>query len=142
MEFGAHPGFAALRHATADNPTSRALEMTNARMLAALILLTACSTPVSVSRVDSQDAHRALIANVLLTGDLSAFTENVLRLHALEADSQDRAVAALKTLHDNAAVSGFPPKELFALAELSFRIGVEQEQPRPLPCVGVPDPLR
>lgn len=100
-----------------------------AGVLVALLLLAACSTPVTVTRVEPQVAHRALTGNVLSTGELSGFTENVLRLHALEADGEDRAVVALKALHDSAALSDFPPDELFALAELSFQVAEQKRSP-------------
>ncbi len=100
-----------------------------AGLLAALLLLAACSTPVTVTRVEPQVAHRALTANVLTSGELSGFTENVLRLHALEAHGEDRAVVALKELHDSAGLFGFPPDDLFALAELSFQIAEQERSP-------------
>ena len=97
--------------------------------LATLLLLGACSTPVTVSRLEPQAAHRALTNNALSTDRLSGFTENVLRLHALGANNEAQAAAALRALHDSSAELGFPPDELFALAELSFQIAEQKNSP-------------
>jgi pimeloyl-ACP methyl ester carboxylesterase len=85
----------------------------------ALSLLAACTTPVGVERLDPQDVHRQLTGNVLSTGALSQFTENVLRQHALDVVAEADAAAALAKLHA-AAVTDPQPDALFALTELSF----------------------
>jgi pimeloyl-ACP methyl ester carboxylesterase len=85
----------------------------------ALWLLAACTTPVGVERLDPQDVHRQLTGNVLSTGALSQFTENVLRQYALDAVAEADAAAALAELHA-AALADPQPDALFALAELSF----------------------
>ena len=86
----------------------------------ALSLVTACMTPVGVERLDPQDVHRQLAGNVLSTGALSQFTENVLRQYALDTVAEADAAAALAELHA-AALTDPQPDALFALAELSFR---------------------
>lgn len=86
----------------------------------AFSLVTACTTPVGVERLDPQDVHRQLTGNVLSTGALSQFTENVLRQYALDAVAEADTGAALAELHA-AAVADLQPDALFALAELSFR---------------------
>jgi pimeloyl-ACP methyl ester carboxylesterase len=84
-----------------------------------LSLLTACATPVGVERLDAQTVHRELTSNVLSTGELSRFSDNVLRQYALETLVAEDAATALAELH--AAVAADPsPDVLFALAELSF----------------------
>ena len=85
----------------------------------ALSLVTACMTPVGVERLDPQDVHRQLAGNVLSTGALSQFTENVLRQYALDTVAEADAAAALAELHA-AALADPQPDALFALAELSF----------------------
>ena len=47
--------------------------------LVALLLAAGCATPVGVERADPQSVHRELTGNVLSTGELSDFTENLLR---------------------------------------------------------------
>jgi hypothetical protein len=86
----------------------------------ALSLVAACATPVGVARLDPQAVHRELTSNVLSTGALSQFTQNVLRQYALDELAEKDAEVALAELH--AAVSVAPPPDvLFALAELSFQ---------------------
>jgi hypothetical protein len=93
------------------------------RPLAALLilLLAACSTPIGAWQAGSQSTNRTLTANLLSTGKLSAFTQNVLRLHALSATDDEDALAALKALHEAAAAADFPAAELFALSELAVQ---------------------
>jgi hypothetical protein len=86
----------------------------------ALSLVAACATPVGVEQLDPQAVHRELTSNVLSTGALSQFTQNVLRQYALDELAEKDAEVALAELH--AAVSVAPPPDvLFALAELSFQ---------------------
>jgi pimeloyl-ACP methyl ester carboxylesterase len=86
----------------------------------ALSLVAACATPVGVERLDPQAVHHELTSNVLSTGALSQFTDNVLRQYALDALAAEDAATALAELHA-AVVADPPPDVLFALAELSFR---------------------
>jgi pimeloyl-ACP methyl ester carboxylesterase len=79
-----------------------------------------CSTPIGVERLDPQAVHRELTSNVLSTGELSQFTQNVLRQNALEELAKKDAAAALADLHPVVALDP-APDALFALAELSFR---------------------
>ena len=86
-----------------------------------VLLLAACTTPIGVWQAGSDSTNRTLAANLLSTGELSAFTENVLHLHALSATDEEGALAALQALHEAAAKDDFPPAELFALSELAFQ---------------------
>jgi pimeloyl-ACP methyl ester carboxylesterase len=86
----------------------------------ALSLVAACATPVGVERLDPQAVHHELTSNVLSTGALSQFTDNVLRQYALDALAAENAATALAELHA-AVVADPPPEVLFALAELSFQ---------------------
>ncbi len=66
--------------------------------LVALLAL-ACATPVGVTRVDDQTAHRALTGNVLSEGELSTFSKTqLLRLGLWETyeDAPDAALDALR----------------------------------------------
>jgi pimeloyl-ACP methyl ester carboxylesterase len=84
-------------------------------------VLAACATPIGVWQAGSESTNRTLSANLLSTGELSAFTQNVLRLHALSATDEQEALSALEELHEAAAQADFPPAELFALSELAFQ---------------------
>ena len=69
--------------------------------------------------MDAQEVHRTLTANVLSTGDVSAFSIQVLQRTGLtERYRQDRpeALAALHAMRQDTQES----EALFALAELSF----------------------
>ena len=43
-----------------------------------LVLVSACATPIGVTRVETQSVYRSLTASVLSTGRPSASTEQVL----------------------------------------------------------------
>lgn len=92
------------------------------KLLASLLvlLLAACATPIGVLPASPDSAARNLSANVLSSGELSSFSQNVLRLHGLSAADKDEEEAALHSLHEAAARAGFPPGDLFALSELSY----------------------
>jgi pimeloyl-ACP methyl ester carboxylesterase len=89
-------------------------------LLLALLVLGGCATPVGVDHVDSQTVHRNLIGNVLSTGELSQFTENVLRQWGLDQLAEKDPAAALAALHEATVESDLRPDDLFTLAELSF----------------------
>src|ERR671919_443683 len=89
--------------------------------LACVLLSGGCATPVAVERADPQSVHRELTGNVLSTGELSQFTQNVLRLGGIAEIAEDDPEAALATIH-NAVVSGLAgPNAMFAYAELAFK---------------------
>ena len=50
-----------------------------------------CATPVGVERADPQSVHRELTGNVLSTGELSDFTQNVLRLGGIAERRRGRS---------------------------------------------------
>ena len=83
------------------------------------MLAAGCATPIGVKRISSQDANRALTANVLTTGEPGAPAQEFLyRLNLSEKYSEDPAntIAALYAGLGQAD----EPNRLFALAELSF----------------------
>jgi hypothetical protein len=89
--------------------------------LLALLLAAGCATPVGVKRADPQSVHRELTGNVLSTGELSDFTQNVLRLGGIAERADSDPEAALATIHD-AVTTGFAgPNAMFAYAELAFK---------------------
>jgi pimeloyl-ACP methyl ester carboxylesterase len=89
--------------------------------LLALLLAAGCATPVGVERADPQSVHRELTGNVLSTGELSDFTQNVLRLGGIADVAEDDPETALATIH-HAVVTGVAgPNALFAYAELAFK---------------------
>ena len=89
--------------------------------LLALFLAAGCATPVGVERADPQSVHRELTGNVLSTGELSEFTQNVLRVGGIVEVAEDDPAAALATIHD-AVITGIAgPSAMFAYAELAFK---------------------
>jgi hypothetical protein len=89
--------------------------------LLALLLAAGCATPVGVERADPQSVHRELTGNVLSTGELSDFTQNVLRLGGIAEAAENDPEAAIATLHE-AVVTGLAgPNARFAYAELAFK---------------------
>ncbi|MGZ8410654.1 MAG: hypothetical protein ACXWVS_12165, partial [Hyphomicrobium sp.] len=94
-------------------------------LLAWLLVSSGCATPVGIERVDPRAVHRQLTSNVLATGELSDFTQNLLRLGGVAELSRDDPEAARAVLH-GAITSGIAgPNALFALAELSFKHAAE-----------------
>jgi hypothetical protein len=88
-------------------------------------LLAGCATPVGVERVDAQSVHRQLTGNVLSMGELSDFSQNVLRLSGITEVAEDDPEVALATIHD-AVVTGIAgPNAMFAYAELAFKHAAE-----------------
>jgi pimeloyl-ACP methyl ester carboxylesterase len=93
-----------------------------AALLAVLALLLAgCATPVGVERADSQSVHRELTGNVLSTGELSDFTQNVLRLGGVAEAAEDDPEAALARIHDAVATGLAGPNARFAYVEIAFK---------------------
>jgi hypothetical protein len=88
--------------------------------LAIIVLFASgCATPVGVSRLNEQAAHRKLNANVLSAGKPSAYSTQILERTALRQRYQEEPEAALAVLNSGL---GKPDEHdrLFALAELSF----------------------
>ena len=89
--------------------------------LLALLLAAGCTTPVGVERADPQSVHRELTGNVLSTGELSDFTQNVLHLGGIAERAEDDPVAALATIHEAVVTGVAGPNAMFAYAELAFK---------------------
>lgn len=83
--------------------------------------ITACAAPFSLHRLAPREAQLALTGNVLTTGELSGFSEIVLRKYDLLDSYKDDPEAALATLRAGAIAKPGCEDELFALAELSYR---------------------
>ena len=88
--------------------------------LALLLALSACATPISVTRVDPQVVHQELTRNVLSTGEPSPFSEIILNRADLRVRFEEDPEATLRTLHTEVASGRRGMNQLFALAELSF----------------------
>jgi hypothetical protein len=78
-----------------------------------------CATPVGVSRLDEQAAHRELNANVLSTNKPSAYSTQILERTGLSRRYQEEPEAVLAELNSGL---GKPDERdrLLALSELSF----------------------
>jgi pimeloyl-ACP methyl ester carboxylesterase len=93
----------------------------NATISFLLIILFAngCATPVGVTRLDEQAAHRELTANVLSVGKPSAYSTQLLERAALSERFTTDPQAVLAELNSGLGHSDQRDR-LFALSELSF----------------------
>jgi hypothetical protein len=84
-----------------------------------VLVVSGCATPVGVKHVDEQIAYRALSANVLSSGEPSAYSTQLLERNALVKRYQQNPEQVLAELYSGL---GRPDERdrLFALAELSF----------------------
>jgi pimeloyl-ACP methyl ester carboxylesterase len=89
--------------------------------LLALLLAGGCATPVGVERADPQSVHRELTGNVLSTGELSDFTQNVLRLGGVAELAENDPEAALATIREAVITGVAGQNAVFAYAELAFK---------------------
>jgi pimeloyl-ACP methyl ester carboxylesterase len=87
-------------------------------VLGALLLGSACATPVGVTRGDTQAVYHTLTRSVLSTGKPSALTEQALRRVGLAERFEDDPEATLALLRGKGTDLGHD--RVFALAELSF----------------------
>jgi len=91
-----------------------------AAALAILVfLVSGCATPVGVKHVDEETAYRTLDANILSSGEPSAYSTQLLERNALVRRYRNDPEAVLAELYSGL---GKPDERdrLFALAELSF----------------------
>ena len=88
-------------------------------------LASACATPIGVTFVDTQAAHRILTASALSTGTPSGPSLQVLNRLNLFDQFQKEPEKALATLHGGVQRAADRRGHLFALAELSFLHGEE-----------------
>jgi pimeloyl-ACP methyl ester carboxylesterase len=86
---------------------------------AALLLATACATPVGVTRIDVRKVQRQLTANAVSTEHPSAQSLEFLTQLGLRERFADDPDGTLALLHQDLAPQGDTDR-LFALAELSF----------------------
>jgi hypothetical protein len=89
--------------------------------LLALLLAAGCATPIGVQRADPQSVHRELTGNVLSTGELSDFTQNVLRGGGIAEGAEDDPATALAAIHEAVITGVAGPNAMFAYAELAFK---------------------
>jgi pimeloyl-ACP methyl ester carboxylesterase len=83
------------------------------------LLLGGCASPVGVTRLDEQAAHRKLNANVLSADTPSAYSTQILERAALSERYKEDPQAVIAEL--NAGLGKIDePDRLFALCELSF----------------------
>jgi hypothetical protein len=89
-----------------------------ASLLALLLLMSACATPVGVAPADRQSLYRSLTASVLSTGEPSEGSQHVVNRLGLAERFEDEPEAVLAELRGSGG--GLSRDRLFALAELSF----------------------
>jgi hypothetical protein len=91
-----------------------------ALLLGALVLVSACSTPIGVVRGDRQTMYRSLTASVLSKGELSAASAQLLTRLGLTERFEDEPEVVLNELRGSG--QGLSRDRLFALSELSFAV--------------------
>jgi pimeloyl-ACP methyl ester carboxylesterase len=91
-----------------------------ALLLGALVLTSACSTPIGVVRGDRYTMYRSLTSSVLSKDELSAGSTQVLNRLGLAERFEDEPEVVLNELRGSGEVLG--RDRLFALAELSFAV--------------------
>ena len=92
-----------------------------------LLLVSACATPIGVTRVDPQEVYRSLTSSVLSTSRPSAATAQVLVRTGLAQRFQDDPEGTLAALRGTGV--DLNPYRLLALAELSFLHAEATHQP-------------
>jgi hypothetical protein len=122
---GCRTGLAAWAARTARLEVRAGPAMTRCRPLlgpgfSLLLLLVACTAPVTVERVDPRVVHRELTANVLTVGEESDASRIVLNRWYLTERFESDPEGTLTQLHTAVTSGGAGRDELFALAELSF----------------------
>jgi pimeloyl-ACP methyl ester carboxylesterase len=88
-------------------------------ILAIILLASSCATPVGVTRLDEQAAHRELGSNVLSTGRPSDYSTQILERTALSARFRSDPKTVLAELNSGLGKTDERDR-LFALSELSF----------------------
>jgi pimeloyl-ACP methyl ester carboxylesterase len=100
----------------------------------AAVLALACQTPVGVKERSASKVEREEGANILVSGELSAFTRNLLRWAAIKdayRKDPEQTLAQLQDVVVEQARNGDPVafSALVALAELAFDIGRKKQDP-------------
>jgi pimeloyl-ACP methyl ester carboxylesterase len=95
--------------------------------LLAVLGLAACATPIGVTRADTQVVYRDLTRSVLSGGELSEYSEIVLRRNGLTQRYDDDPVGTLAFMRGNGRDINLD--RLFALAELSFLYAERERSP-------------
>jgi pimeloyl-ACP methyl ester carboxylesterase len=90
-------------------------------VLLACLLVAGCSAPFGARRASPQDVRRELTANVLSAGEMSNFSEIVLRRQNLSDAFDSDPEAALQTLRERMQAGLLPSDGLFTLGELCFQ---------------------
>jgi len=91
-----------------------------AALLTLCLALTACGTPVSVSRLDARTVQTELTSNAVTTGKLSESTQIVLRQLDLVSVYANRPPSAIAAVNQIAIADTGNRDLLFALAEMTF----------------------
>ena len=99
-------------------------------LLILLVLAGGCNTPIGTWRTDAEEANKLLTGNVLSTGEISHFSENVVRLRGLSMEEGADEAPLTDELHAAAAQLEFPSDDLFALAELAYRQAAHSHSPQ------------
>ncbi|HIG72174.1 MAG TPA: hypothetical protein EYQ46_19395, partial [Myxococcales bacterium] len=91
-------------------------------ILFSVALWIGCGHPVGVRPLNAREVHRALISNVLTTGELSARSQQLLERTAALEQFRDDPESTLAVFHTSLATGSAQHRRfvLFPMAELSF----------------------
>ena len=98
----------------------RVASLPRAALLATLILVAACASPLRVRRVAPADFYREQTGSALSSSDVSELTRTVLRRHDLLDDYKDEPDQAIAALRESLVRGTAGRDDIFALAELSL----------------------
>jgi pimeloyl-ACP methyl ester carboxylesterase len=98
-----------------------------ALLLGALVLASACSTPIGVVRGDRHTMYRSLTSSVLSKGELSAASTQLLNRLGLAERFEDEPEVVLNELRGSGEV--LSRDRLFGLSELSFAVAEQKHKP-------------
>jgi len=88
-------------------------------IVAFLIMLTGCATPVGVRYLNPKEIQQNLTASILASSTLSASTKQILNRSGLATEFEEDPVGVLEKLH-NGLPTASETDRLYALAELSY----------------------
>ena len=98
-----------------------------ALLLGALVLVSACSTPIGVVRADRQSMYRSLTSSVLSTGSPSEASVQLLNRFGLAKRFAEEPEVVLAELRNSG--EALSRDRLFVLAELSFVCAERTHEP-------------
>ena len=95
-----------------------------ATIVAILLAIGGCATPVGVKQLDPKQVQRNLTTNILSSDEFSAYTQQILNRSNLSEKFQSQPEEVIAELHKGLSTASEADR-LFALAELSYAYASE-----------------